>query len=231
LASSVFDFLEKKGITGLLRPPDPTLNIHKRQLEQIISGVVKKQGKILDLGSGGRRLGKTIINLDIQADENLDIMGDAHLLPFKEQVFDLIICTALLEHVPRPQKVVEEILRCLNINGIVYVQVPFLQGYHSDPHDYYRFTIEGIEEIFHKFRMIDKGVCIGPISVLVWYLRKFPTIFFTNKFINKGIEFFTGWLFFIFRYLDIIFVKTKNAYSLAGGIFFIGKKDSSMDNY
>jgi len=208
-----------------LKPPDPVYNSEKKKLMNLINKYLKNNGKVIDLGGGNRELAKGILNFDICMDDNVNILGDAHLLPFKNETLDFVISTALLEHVKRPRIIVNEILRTLKKQGIVYVQVPFLQGYHADPHDYYRFTIEGIQELFCDFEMIEKGVCVGPISVLVWYLRKFPTIFFKNYFINKAIEFVTGWLLFWLCYVDIFFIKAKNAHVLASGIYYIGKKN------
>ena len=72
------------------------------------------------------------------------MVGDAHKLPFKSQVFDSIICQAVLEHVSNPNKVVDEMLRVLKPKGHVFVEVPFIQGYHADPDDYQRYTLNGL---------------------------------------------------------------------------------------
>ncbi len=219
-----YDLLERLGIVRWIRPPDPTLNVRGKQIKELLLQFDMKEDSILDLGSGGRRIEEFVYSFDIQEEGHIDIVGDAHLLPFKNSVFKLIICTALLEHVIDPKDVVREIKRCLAVDGIVYVQVPFLEGYHGDPHDYYRFTIEGIEELFSNFILIEKGVCIGPISVLVWYFRKFLTIFFVNKPLNKAIEFITGWLLFPLKFLDYIFIRARNAHIISGGVYYIGKK-------
>ncbi len=220
----LYNFLKDFGVIKWIRPPDPTLNIKTKQIKELLLKVDTKKDRVLDLGSGGRRIEEFVYSFDIQEEGHIDIIGDAHLLPFKNSVFNLIICTALLEHVIDPNEVVKEIKRCLANDGIVYVQVPFLEGYHGDPHDYYRFTIDGIEKLFSNFELIEKGVCIGPISVLVWYLRKFPTIFFVNKSVNKAFEFITGWLFFPLKYLDYVFIKARNVHSLASGIYYLGSK-------
>ncbi|MFQ5753884.1 MAG: class I SAM-dependent methyltransferase, partial [bacterium] len=207
-----------------LRPPDPNLNSNKGKLRRLIRRVAENHGKILDLGSGGRNLAPGIINLDTDLYQQVDIVGDAHQLPFREKSFDLIIITAVLEHVKYPIKVVHEIQQCLRIGGTVYAEIPFLQGFHSDPHDYQRYTTLGLKTLFEDFKEEELGVCSGPISVLTWYLRKLPTIFFENFLIIKAIEFFTGWAIFVFKYLDYFLVRAKNSHILASGIYFIGIK-------
>ena len=207
-----------------LRPPDPNLNSNKRKLRQLIKRVSENKGKILDLGSGGRSLAPGIINLDANVYEQVDVVGDAHQLPFCEKCFDLIIITAVLEHVKYPIEVVREIKQCLRIGGMVYAEIPFLQGFHSDPHDYQRYTTLGLKTLFEDFKEEEVGVCSGPISVLTWYLRKLPTIFFENFFIIKAIEFLTGWAIFVFKYLDYFLVRAKNSHILASGLYYIGIK-------
>lgn len=207
-----------------IKPPDPTFNSNRKRLNKLIGETLSKDGKVLDLGSGGRKLHDRIINFDLSQFNHVDIVGNAHFLPFNNNSFDFIIATAVLEHVMYPQVVVDEIYRCLAINGMVYAETPFLQGFHSDPHDYQRYTLTGLKVLFEKFEERDSGVCVGPVSVLTWYIRKFPTIFFKNKLVNKMIEFITGWLFFVFKYLDILFSKASNAHSLASGLYFLSYK-------
>jgi SAM-dependent methyltransferase len=214
----------KYKIAQWLKPPDITFNAKRRKLRHMVDEVLFKDGKILDIGSGGRNLGMGVINFDIDKFDQVAVVGDAHQLPFGAQQFDLIIITAVLEHVTNPEKVIHEVMACLKIGGRVYVEVPFLQGYHADPHDYQRYTLSGLKILFQQFKEEESGVCDGPVSVLTWYLRKFPTIFFKNIYLIKCIEFITGWLFFSLKYLDYFIVRAVNSHILASGIFYIGRR-------
>jgi phosphatidylethanolamine/phosphatidyl-N-methylethanolamine N-methyltransferase len=51
----------------------------------------------------------------------LCIEANAETLPFEDQSFDRIICTCLLHHVERPEKVLDEILRLLKLDGKVMI--------------------------------------------------------------------------------------------------------------
>ncbi len=51
------------------------------------------------------------------------IHSDGHNLPFADKSFDLVICTEVLEHVEFPEKVLQEIGRVLNPNGIAVVEM------------------------------------------------------------------------------------------------------------
>ena len=71
------------------------------------------KGKVLDLG-GGRKRGEfeeaentNWIVFDVKNDFGPTVLGDAHYLPFEENVFDCVKCTEVLEHVENPEKVIE----------------------------------------------------------------------------------------------------------------------------
>ena len=62
---------------------------------------------------------------------------DAHLieggrLPFADQSFDTVVLDNVLEHVPSPQSLLDEIHRVLKCGGSVLVGVPGERGYASD---------------------------------------------------------------------------------------------------
>ena len=60
-----------------------------------------------------------------------DIYGDAHLLPFKSESIDSIICKDVIEHVQHPEKVIGELYRCLKYGGKAFVTLPFFTPYHG----------------------------------------------------------------------------------------------------
>ncbi|HEY3388842.1 MAG TPA: class I SAM-dependent methyltransferase [Prolixibacteraceae bacterium] len=51
-------------------------------------------------------------------------IGDGLMLPFKDKSFDIIICSDVIEHVPRPVVLIKEISRVLKPNGILYLSCP-----------------------------------------------------------------------------------------------------------
>jgi len=51
------------------------------------------------------------------------VMADAHQLPFKNKVFDLVICTETLEHLVDPERALLEIKRVLKNNGFVIISM------------------------------------------------------------------------------------------------------------
>lgn len=56
--------------------------------------------------------------------------GDANAMPYADNSFDCVICNAVLEHVPRPLNVVDEIKRVTKPGGLIVIGVP---GYRPIP--------------------------------------------------------------------------------------------------
>jgi len=194
-----------------------------------VSALIEELGPsafILDLGSGSRRRAGHIINLEIEPMPNVDVVGDGHKLPFKDEAFDAVILEAVLEHVREPEIVVSEVYRVLRPRGRVYAGVPFIQGYHASPEDYRRYTVQGLETLFSDFQKIESGACVGATSALHWIFREYIGILFSfgSVWLYKGVSLIVGWLTFPIVYLDAILTYNKNVHAIASAVFFIGKK-------
>jgi len=184
--------------------------------------------KTCDLGCGYRRFDQRIVNLDITLSEYVDIVGDAHILPFADETFDGIICTSVLEHVWNPVKVVNEIYRILKKGGKIYIEVPFLYPYHpvtETDMDYQRYTEAGLLNLFKDFKPLELGVSGGPNVVLIVFLRQYFSELF-NFWHNHDapreiISIITGWILLPLKYLDPLLIKRK---SIASIFYFVGEK-------
>lgn len=62
--------------------------------------------------------------------------------------FAHIDCVSVLEHSKRPWLLAANLERLLQPEGTIYVQVPFVWRVHAYPSDYWRFTVEGVKELF-----------------------------------------------------------------------------------
>lgn len=128
---------------------EETKEIIKYAVEQ---GYLK--GKILDLGAGQAKY-KNIIKekaesytaFDLRAGENIDVVGDINQTGFADESFDTVVCTQVFEHIPTPHLAAKEIRRILKKNGFCLLTAPFLEPYHADPHDYFRYTTEGLTSL------------------------------------------------------------------------------------
>jgi 2-polyprenyl-3-methyl-5-hydroxy-6-metoxy-1,4-benzoquinol methylase len=93
------------------------------------------------------------INPDSGADYIADLCNQNECSP-ASATFDVIICTEVLEHTLNPFKAVDEIFRMLKHGGIVYATTPFNFRIHGPSPDCYRFTKNGLNELFKKFEKI-----------------------------------------------------------------------------
>jgi len=185
-------------------------------------------GRTLDLGAGSAKYKEIIkekaaeyVTFDLVPGENIDIVGNILNSPFEDESFDTVISTQVLEHVEKPWIMIKEIHRILRKNGICILTAPFMVPYHPDPHDFFRYTKEGIDSLFKNegFKVIDCNYYGQTFSVL---LEMIHFIFFNPYTKKSGI-----WSWRLLRYLAKIakfmdrFVKTKIVYA---NIYIIAKK-------
>jgi len=90
------------------------------------------------------KLGYKWIGLDVLKAEGVDIMGDVHELPIKNDVFDLVVMRCAIEHFINPWKALSEVHRILQNDGYVCGTVSFLEPFHKS---YYHFSHWGIEQL------------------------------------------------------------------------------------
>lgn len=113
--------------------------------------------RTLDVGCGGKPyhgLFPNTISLDIDPSRKPDMVGDIHSLPFKDGEFGAILCTEVLEHCIDPRKAVSEMWRVLRPEGKIILSTRFLFPIHDSPHDYFRYTIFGLNELFKEWDVV-----------------------------------------------------------------------------
>lgn len=123
------------------------------------------KGRILDVGCGEKPYEqwlnsaelKEYIGIDIFPGPKVDrVITPGNSLPFKDDYFDAIICTQVLEHVPDIENVLNEIYRVLKPGGRLIVSMPFIYNAHGAPHDYRRFSLDGINLLFfEQYKIIE----------------------------------------------------------------------------
>ena len=206
-----------------LYPPAPVLNqviLKKRQplINKFINGL------ILNIGSGGDFIQEMIINLDLDLLPGVNVVGNGETSPFLDETFDLIINQAVLEHVKRPNRIVNEIHRVLKQGGYIYIESPFLQEYHGFPLDFQRYTLMGLENLLSCFERIESGVCAGPSAAFGRIFREYFASFSDNIYIHQILKILAGWIIFPIRYVDLWLNRKRYAHVLAMGLYYIGKK-------
>ena len=168
----------------------------------------KSDELIVNIGSGNSKIADNIYNVDIFAYDNVDIVCDIENLPFKDNSLDVIVNLAVLEHVPNPKKVIEEIYRVLKPNGVIYTAFPFMQGFHASPYDFTRVTEEGIKVLHKEFETIEVKPFGGPTSGMLWTFQEWVAILlsFGNKKLHMIIYLVMMCLTFPIKFLDYFLI-------------------------
>lgn len=186
--------------------------------------------KILIIGSGTIGHGtltfynqhhEDIIGTDVYYSPSVDLVADAHFLPFKDEQFDLVIIQAVLEHVLYPQQVVAEIFRILKQKGMTYVETPFLQHVHERNYDFTRFTHSGHRLLLKDFSEIKSGAIGGITDAFLWQIEIFFTALFRFKLAGKMVRLLLSPI----KFLEPI-MKDTYRYVSSSGYYFIGEKST-----
>lgn len=133
------------------------------------------KGRVLDLGAGKakykeilRKNSTDYIACDVKKSKNIDMICDVADLTFPPELFDTVISTQVFEHIDNPFLVVREIKKVLKPGGHTIITAPFMVPFHPDPKDNFRFSKEGLEEIFksHGFEIVESEIYGGFFMVL-----------------------------------------------------------------
>lgn len=135
--------------------------IEKREqlFAEMLARSKMKPSLSMQVGVRGEKYAPHFISVDLYdkspiVDYNYDIQD----LPFKEESFAFVVCNAVLEHVPYPQKAISEFWRILQPGGEIWIEVPFNQPYHPSPNDYWRVTPNGMSLWMAEFHELEKGL-------------------------------------------------------------------------
>ena len=110
------------------------------------------------------------VALDIQRGLGVRIIGDAQSLGIRDGSFELVLCTEVLEHLPEPQRAIDEMFRVLVPGGRLVLTTRFLFPIHDAPHDYFRFTKYGLRYLLRRFEIVEleeETDAVGTIAVLL----------------------------------------------------------------
>lgn len=106
----------------------------------------------LDIGCANspyRDLFPNRVGFDVAEGPGVDVVGDAHMLPFDDSLFDQILCTEVLEHLHTPDRAITEMHRVLKPDGTLVLTTRFCFPIHDAPHDYFRYTKYGLRHLFN----------------------------------------------------------------------------------
>jgi SAM-dependent methyltransferase len=144
--------------------------------------------RLLDVGAGNSPYRELFTNLVYESNDwqhsmhpgarAVDHIGPAHAIPVGDGEYDAVLCTQVLEHVPNPQDVLNEIQRVLKEGGRLYMTVPLAWELHELPFDFFRHTPSGLATILTQagFKDLDIRARNDSFSTIAQLLRNLPTM-------------------------------------------------------
>ena len=108
--------------------------------------------QILNVGCGGRVYRPASeVRVDVAVRSSVDVVADAHRLPFREETFPTCLLVEVLEHLSNPDEAVQEIHRVTAPGGKLILTTRFIFPLHSVPHDYFRYTEFGLRHLLRNW--------------------------------------------------------------------------------
>lgn len=145
------------------------------------------------------------VGLDMESGPNVDVVSDAHNIPFENEHFDVVISSSCFEHDDMFWVTFLEMCRVVKPGGYLYVQAPSNGPYHGWPGDNWRFYIDSWKALEkwgkregYDIRLVEhyidettphaphEGFRIWNDSVAIYQKKPLKTFNATLKSIEKG---------------------------------------------
>ncbi len=154
-------------------------NRHKWVINKLSK--IKENTTLLDAGCGTQRYKKYCKHLEyygqdfgeykpeklnegLQMDTweygKLAYVGNIWDINEKDETFDTILCTEVLEHIPYPNETIKEFSRLLKHGGILILTAPYASLPHFQPYYYY----SGFSQEWYKYLLEQNGLELIEIS-------------------------------------------------------------------
>ena len=79
------------------------------------------------------------------------MLSDICSIPLKDNSFDTILCTEVLEHLPDPNKAINELTRLLKSGGKLILTAPFASLVHFAPYHY----CSGFSRYWYEYHLLE----------------------------------------------------------------------------
>jgi len=141
-------------------------------------------------------------NIGLQAGQwdntKIDIRSDITDIPVKAAAFDNVLCTEVLEHIPKPHLAIKEFSRILKKGGQLILTAPFSSQTHFSPfHFHTGFTIYWYKKILnlYGFKIVSYERNGDFFGFLAQELLRLPLI--TKKYTRSKIAVYSFYLFIL----------------------------------
>lgn len=218
MITSLLKKLNKKesfhpGFIGLFI--NPNYLIRKNLRKGILDNANLLTGKLLDFGCGTKPYKDFFKNVNqyigvdykIEGREELqkevDVFYDGKKIPFKNETFDSILCTEVLEHVFNLDELLLEFNRVLKIDAKAIITTPFMWEEHEMPFDFARYTTPALKYLYEKngFEIINNYKIGHHIHVIAT---------FSSRYLVNKLPFRTLFRYFILSF-SIFYYNAKGS--------------------
>ncbi len=173
---------------------------------------------------------KNRVGFDIAEGPSVDVVGDAHTLPFEDSKFEQILCTEVLEHLHTPERAIAEMERVLKPGGTLLLTTRFLFPIHDAPHDYFRYTKYGLRHLLRNWEIVSLTEEVTTMETLGVLLQRigFQTKLRANA-LSKICVFLIAKVFIAFNWLIVreygdIRKSVEEQGIMSSGYFVVARK-------
>jgi SAM-dependent methyltransferase len=133
--------------------PDSSWDPTETAMLQSIENAPKQDSYALDIGCGENRqrfkegllqLGYVPVGIDISGNAP-DALADAHCLPFADNTFDLIMSSAVFEHLKNPYVAINELYRVAKPGARIHISIAYNEPFHIS---YFHHSPLAVHELF-----------------------------------------------------------------------------------
>lgn len=131
---------------------------HRESISGHLRTLTLEDLRVIDWGAGTKPVknyvaakgSTTFFGIDKLGHVGADLVTDISQPVNLEREFDMAFCMEVLEHVERPENLVQNIARHLKSGGELHLSVPFLYPRHHDTEDFWRFTDLGVKLLLER---------------------------------------------------------------------------------
>jgi len=172
------------------------------------------EGLFLDFGCGrGRKnwveaKGYDYIGLDYYLDYGVNLLANGRNIPIKNNTVSICISHTVMEHIPNPWAVCDELFRVLKPNGLYVGSTAFLYPFHERSH--YNMSHLGVKHMLEQSGFVVEKIVPWKISGIEALVR----VLFCGRFLKQVAGYFVRVQFNLIMYMRKVGAKFVSLFYL-----------------
>jgi SAM-dependent methyltransferase len=184
---------------------NPVFLTRSRLLKRIKENSSFMKGTMLDFGCGAKPY-KPFFDVDLYigvdikksdnaySDDRVDVLYDGKSIPFKDESFDSILATEVIEHIFDIDDVLADLVRVLKKSSYMLISCPFVWEEHEIPYDFARYTSYGVIYLLekHGLKVIKQEKTTNYVETIMqmWLLYLHQYVFPRNRYLRFSLSLF-----------------------------------------